>query len=269
MPASGSAPALVEKTKMQKTILILTLFATANCASAGEITVSTAMSLKNAFAEIKAGYESAHAGEKANLNLGPSGGLANQIIAGAPVDVFASASQKDMNRLREKKFLIETSGRNFATNTMILVKPANSGIQIETFHDLLKNEVGKISVGNPKTVPAGRYARQVLIDFGVWDRIKDKLVLAENVRQVLDYTYRNEVDAGIVYATDFRIRPKGLEMVATAPEKSHEPIVYPISVLRDAGNVKSAEMFVAFVMSEKGKAILAKHGFGCPPEEKP
>ncbi len=225
-----------------------------------EITVSAAMSLKDLFQEIGKLYEANHKGEKLVFNFGSSGELSRQIEAGAPVDLFASASQKDMNDLDQKGFIISSTKTDFAGNSVVLIKPVSSQIQIKSFQDILKNEVKKIAIGNPQSVPAGKYAKEVLSFLKVWDGIQDKLVFAENVRQVLDYVARNEADAGIVYSTDAAVRAKEVQVIMNA-RKSHQPVVYPIAAVKGTKHEDTAKGFIAFIISDEGNRIIQKYGF--------
>ncbi|HAM50696.1 MAG TPA: molybdate ABC transporter substrate-binding protein [Nitrospiraceae bacterium] len=230
----------------------------------GEITVSAAISLKNAFEEVGKIYEAKGGSAKVLFNFGASGDLARQIEGGAPVDVFASAAQKDMDDLDNKGVILQGSRFNFAANRVVLIVPVGSKIAAASFEGLADREVKKIAMGNPKTVPAGRYAEEVLAYYKLPPSIKEKLVFAENVRQVLDYVARGEVDAGIVYATDASTRAKEVRIVASAPEESHKPVVYSIAVLKDAKNEVAAKAFVALVLSPEGQRILEKYGFRKP-----
>ena len=230
-------------------------------AQSQEITVSAAISLKNAFEEIGKLYESKNAGTKVAFNFGASGDLAKQIEGGAPVDVFASAAQKDMDGIAQKGLILPGSRRDFAKNSVVLIQPASSKLEIKKFEDLMKPEIKKVSIGNPLTVPAGRYAQEVLTHFKLWDGIKDRLIFAENVRQVLDYAARNEADAGIVYLTDAKLREKEVRVAAIAPQESHKPVIYPLGIVKDSKNEASAKAFTALVLSEEGRKILQKYGF--------
>jgi molybdate transport system substrate-binding protein len=226
-----------------------------------EITVSAAISLKNAFEEIGKLFMEKNAGAKVIFNFGGSGDLARQIEAGAPVDVFASAARKDMDDIGRKDLLAPGSRKDFARNSVVLVKPANSIVRVDSLKDLAKGEVKRIAIGNPKTVPAGRYAEEALRHFHLWDGLKEKLVLAENVRQVLDYVARNEVDAGLVYSTDAAVRTKDVKIVEKLPPESHQPVVYPIGVIRGAKEDLLARAFVDYVISPEGQKILSQYGF--------
>jgi molybdate transport system substrate-binding protein len=229
--------------------------------SSKEIAVSAAISLKNAFEEIGKLYESKNIGTKAVFNFGASGDLMRQIEGGAPVDVFASAAQKDMDLLDQKGLIASGTRVNFAANTVVLVVPAATKTSMKSFEDLKADIMKKIALGNPKTVPAGRYAEEIFQYYKLLDAIKDKFIFTENVRQVLDYVARGEVDAGVVYATDAATRPKEVRIVATAPEQSHKPVIYPIGVVKGTKNKGAASAFIALVLSAEGKNILEKYGF--------
>jgi len=226
-----------------------------------EITISAAISLKNAFEEIGRVFKERNPGVKLVFNFGASGDLARQIEAGAPVDVFASAASKDMDDIDRKGLLAANSRKDFARNTVVLVKPVNSTIGLSSLKDLLMVEVKRIAVGNPKTVPAGRYAEEALRHFHLWDGLKEKLVFAENVRQVLDYVARNEADAGLVYSTDAAVRTKDVKIVEKLPPESHQPVVYPIGVIRGTKEDLLARAFVDSVISPEGQKILSQYGF--------
>jgi molybdate transport system substrate-binding protein len=228
---------------------------------AKEITVSAAISLQNAFEEIGRIFKGHHPEARLLFNFGASGDLARQIEAGAPVDVFASSAQKDMDDIDRKGLILSGSRTNFAGNGVVLIKPTLSSIRIESFEDLKKAEVKRIVIGNPKTVPAGRYAEEVLKSLKLRDGIMDKLVLVENVRQALDYVARNEVDAGMVYTTDAMIRSKEVRIVMKAPQGSHQPVVYPIGVVKGSKDESLARDFITFAVSGDGKDILKKYGF--------
>jgi molybdate transport system substrate-binding protein len=176
------------------------------------------------------------------------------------VDVFASAGRPQMDALASQGLLVPESRRDFARNALVLIAPAGQAGALKTFADL--NQVpGRIAIGNPKTVPAGQYARQALTRMSLWAALQSRLVLGEDVRQVLDYVSRGEVEAGIVYATDVRARAGEVRSVARAPADSHEPIVYPIAALRSSNQPEAARAFIAAVLSEEGQRRLEKFGY--------
>lgn len=224
------------------------------------LTVSAAISLKDAFDEIGRAFR-AKSGRTVNFNYGASGTLQRQIENGAPVDLFASAGERQMDEL-EKKGLIEAeTRRDFARNSLVLIVPKGAQPGIAGFADLTKPEVKKIAVGNPQTVPAGQYAEESLKNMNLRSRLTGKLILGENVRQVLEYVRRGETDAGIVYATDARTAGDGVAVVATADEKSHSPIRYPLALVRDGKRAEAAREFADFVGSGEAREILRKYGF--------
>jgi len=254
-------------TKKIALLLCLLLFAvilTARTVSAGqttEITVSAAISLKNAFEEIGKLYESQNKDSKVTFNLGASGDLMTQIKGGAPVDVFASAALKDMDELDNAGFVVKDTKTNFVANTVVLIVPSSSKITLTSFEDLKKAEIKKIAVGNPKTVPVGRYSDETFQYYKISDIIQPKLIFAENVRQVLDYVARGEVDAGVVYSTDAMVKQQEVRIIVAAPDASHKPIIYPIAVVKGTKKENAAKGFIALVTSDEGKKILSKYGF--------
>jgi molybdate transport system substrate-binding protein len=242
-------------------LLTMNFFTPVPAWSEQEITVSAAISLKNAFTDMGKIYEKSHPDVKVNFNFGASGDLIKQIQGGAPVAVFASAAQKDMDILEQEGLLIPGSRANLTANVVVLVQPKQATVKLAGFPDLAKPEVKKIAIGNPKTVPAGRYAMDVFNHYKIADATKDKLVLAENVRQVLDYVARGEVEAGLVYQTDAMTRSQEVQVVAAAPADSHKPVVYPLALVKGAANEAAAKEFVALVLSGQGQEVLQKYGF--------
>lgn len=245
-------------------VLVLTLCTGMPGSAAGapkELTVSAAISLKNAFEEIGKLYEAKSKGVKVVFNFGASGDLVRQIEGGAPVDVFASAAQKDMDDIEKKGLAVPGSRVDFAGNSVVLVIPSNTRVQIRSFEDLQSDVIKKIAAGNPKTVPAGRYAEEVFIFYQILPTIKDKLVYSENVRQVLDYVARGEVDAGVVYSTDTMVKAKDIRIVETAPNDSHRPIIYPIAAIKGTKSEALAREFISVVTAQEGQTILEKYGF--------
>lgn len=228
--------------------------------SARTITVSAAASLQDAFREIGQQYE-ARTGTRINFNFGASGALQKQIEAGAPVDVFASAGRTQMEWLASQELIAPASRRDFARNTLVLIVPADQASPLKDFADLASAAVRRVAIGNPKTVPAGQYAQQALTRLGLWSQLQPRLVLAEDVRQVRDYVARGEVEAGLVYASDVRADDPRVRVVARAPADSHDPILYPIAVVRTSKQPAAAQAFVDAVVSDEGQRSLEKYGF--------
>lgn len=218
-----------------------------------ELTISAAISLSDAFREIGDAFQNEHPDTMFYFNFGASGTLMRQIEQGADVDVFASASQKEVDTIEAKGLIISSTRTNFARNRLVIIAPS----QLEP-GKLQSPDVERIAIGNPKTVPAGYYAKTFLVNSGLYDTIEPKLVFTENVRQVMNYVELGAVDAGFVYlsdACDTGFTVSGLN------NTFYPKIVYPIAVIQDSDNTDTAKEFIEYVLSDKGQTILHKHGF--------
>jgi len=252
---------------MLVTTLVLAILAAVAipAASAQELTFSVAISMKDATEELGRRFTQSRPGVVLRYNFGSSGDLQKQIEAGAPIDLFVSAGQRQMDELEKKGLIIPATRRVFARNVLTIVKPADSRIDIARPADLLGPRITRIVVGNPKTVPAGQYAEESLRALGLWDTLKPKLVFAENVRQALDYVARGEVDAGIVYATDAAVRGREVKEAVRPPEDTYRPVTYPAAVVKDARQPALAAAFIDLLVSRDGQQVLARFGFLPPP----
>lgn len=224
------------------------------------ITVSAAASLTEAFTELETAFEDENPMIDVNYNFAGSGTLRMQIEGGAPIDVFASASQSHMNILSDQSLIDEDSRKEFAANTVVLITPVDSELDIKGSEDLTSDDVKTITIGNPETAPVGKYTVEALEEAGLWDELGSKTLLADDVKQVLVYVERGEVDAGFVYSTDAATAEEGtIEVKATLPTVT--PISYPIAVTSSSAHRNAAQEFVDFVTSEEGTAILESYGF--------
>ena len=245
--------------KMMMATVLATVSATA---SATDITVSAAASLTNAFKEIGAAYEKEHAGDKVLFNFAASDPLVQQIAKGAPVDVFASADQDAMDKADTLKLLAPASRRNFASNSLVLITPVAGTLSIKGIADLRQAGVTRVTMGNPASVPVGRYTKHALEQAGLWAAVEPKAIYGASVRQSLDYVARGEVDAGFVYATDAAVMKDKVRVAATVPTDT--PVSYPIAVIAAGPQAAAGRKFADYVLSSAGQAILAKYGFGRP-----
>jgi molybdate transport system substrate-binding protein len=165
----------------------------------------------------------------------------------------------------DKEGLIDAASRRvIAGNELVLIAPTDSRT-VGGFSDLADPKVKRIAIGEPKTVPAGQYAVQTLQSLKLHDTLKGRLIYGANVRQVLYYVERGEVDAGLVYATDAKLSGDKVRIVATADPKLHDPIEYPAVILKEAKERKSAERFLDHLSSRKAQAIFRDAGFSIPP----
>ena len=225
-----------------------------------ELNISAAVSMKDALAEIQTNYQKKAPHVKLVYNLGASGSLQKQIEQGAPADIFISAAPKQMNELEAKNLVIKATRKNLLENKLVLIAPKDSTLSISKLEDLQNDTVKQISIGETKVVPAGQYAEQALKNLGVWEKIQSKIVFAKDVRTVLTYVDTGNVDAGLVYKTDAAVSKK-VKILATAPDGSHAPIIYPAAVLTGTKNQKAAEEFLSYLAGPEGKSVFEKHGF--------
>ena len=225
-----------------------------------ELNISAAVSMKDALAEIQTNYQKKAPHVKLVYNLGASGSLQKQIEQGAPADIFISAAPKQMNELEAKNLVIKATRKNLLENKLVLIAPKDSTLSISKLEDLQNDTVKQISIGETKVVPAGQYAEQALKKLGVWEKIQSKIVFAKDVRTVLTYVDTGNVDAGLVYKTDAAASKK-VKILATAPDGSHAPIIYPAAVLTGTKNQKAAEEFLSYLAGPEGKSVFEKHGF--------
>jgi molybdate transport system substrate-binding protein len=222
------------------------------------LTVSAAASLTDAIEEIEAGYLRVHADVDVRNNFGSSGTLARQIEDGAPVDVFLSAAAKPMDDLQARGLVAAGTRVNLLRNTLVLIAPRDS--KLGGFQQLTDPAVRSIALGDPASVPAGQYGQQILASLHLLDAVRPRLVLAKDVRQVLAYVESGNADAGLVYATD-ALTSTSVRVVATAPESSHDPIVYPAAVIAHGRHEEAARAFAEYLRTPAASAVFEKHGF--------
>ena len=224
-----------------------------------ELTVSAAASLKDAMEEIKTAYQKEKTNVTITYNYGSSGSLQQQIEQGAGVDVFLSAATKQMDALKDKGLIIEDTRKDFLENKIVLVVPKDSSV-IADFKDLTTDKIKKIGLGEPKSVPVGQYAEEMLANLNILDSIKPKVVYGKDVKEVLTWVETGSADAGIVYETDAKVSDK-VKVVAKAPEGSTSPVYYPGAVIKSSKSPDAAKDFINFIYSSKSKPIFEKYGF--------
>jgi molybdate transport system substrate-binding protein len=227
---------------------------------ADTITVGVAISFKEAVGEIAAAYK-ADTGESVEFTFGSSGQLMAQIRNGAPIDAFISAADKQVDDLLKEKLVDPASRRVVAGNLLVLIVPANAKSAPRDFSELADAKWKRVAIGEPRTVPAGQYAMQALRAAKVADALGERLIYGSNVRQVLDYVERGEVDAGVVYATDAKQAGEKARVVATADTAWHEPIVYPAVIVAASKKAGAARRFLDYLAGEKARKVLEGKGF--------
>ena len=244
---------------LKRSLVACLLAGLASAAMAGEITVSAAASLTNAFKDIAQGYESAHPDSKVLLNFGASGALLQQMAKGAPVDVFASADQETMDAAQQQGLVRAADRQDFVRNALVVVAPMDAKAPPAALKDLVGPGVARVALALPASVPVGRDGKQGLEAAGLWGAVLPKVINTTNVRQSLDYVARGEVDAGFVYATDAALMKDKVKTAFAVP--LDRAILYPIARTAASGNATEAAAFIAYVRSPTGQAILARYGF--------
>jgi molybdate transport system substrate-binding protein len=231
-----------------------------------QLTISAAASLKDSLTEITQLYNQANANITIRNNFASSGALQQQIENGAPVDVFFAAAAKQMNELEKKNLILLDTRRNLLSNRLVLIVPTNTGVptnaeDVTSLDSLTKlDDIKRIAIGDPRSVPVGQYTEQALKKSAVWEQVQSKLVLGNNVRQVLQFVESGNAQAGVVYATDAKTSNK-VKIVQIINADLHEPILYPIAVLQKSENQAIAKAYVQFLTGTTAKLIFEKYGF--------
>ena len=224
-----------------------------------ELNISAAASLKEAMGEIQTEYQKVKPNITLTVNFGSSGSLQQQIEQGAPCDLFISAGQSQMKALDEKSLLLENTKKDLVKNDLVLVGPKDTNIS--GLSDLSTDKVKKIAVGEPKSVPAGKYADEVLQNLGIKDAISSKLVFAKDVKEVLAWSTSGNTEVGFVYKSD-ALSSNSAKIIETVPEDKHSPIKYPVGVIKASKNPDEAKAFEDFLFTDTCKKIFEKYGYG-------
>jgi molybdate transport system substrate-binding protein len=225
-----------------------------------DLAVSAAISMKDGLSDAGHLFEQ-KTGDHLTFNFLASGPLMKQIEEGAPVDVFISAAHKQMDDLNAANLIDAATERVVAKGELVMIVPADEKDAPISFAELDSPKCKRLAIGEPKSVPAGDYAMQTLRSLNLADKLEDRLVTAANVRQVLDYVERGEVDAGLVYRTDAQSSNGKVRIVAVADESTHQPIEYPGAVIKSSKEHDEALHFLEFLTSTEGEDALTRHGF--------
>jgi molybdate transport system substrate-binding protein len=223
-----------------------------------EILVAAAASLKNPMEELQKLYKEKYPNVEITFTFGSSGSLEQQIEQGAPVDVFVSAASKQMDALVDKKLILEQTRTDILENKIVLIVPKDSKLGITSFEDITK--ANKIALGDPDSVPAGEYAKEVLTHLQLFEKIEDRTTYAKDVTEVLTWVSMENADAGIVYTTD-AISSKDVLVVAEAPEGSYSKVIYPAAVVKETKEETAAREFLSFLSLKEAQKVFEKYGF--------
>ncbi len=226
-----------------------------------EINLAAAASLKNVYDEkLIPMFEQKYPGVKVTPTYASSGDLQSQIENGLEADVFMSAANKQMNALANKSLINNDTNVQFLENKVVLIVPKDSSANISSFDDLKKVN-GTIAIGDPASVPAGQYGKEVLTNLGIWNATESKMSLGTSVTAVLNQVAEGSADCGIVYATDAKSNDK-VKVVCEAPEGSLKtPVIYPVAELKNPKHPEAAKAFMEFLKTKEAKDVFVEYGF--------
>ncbi len=253
------------------TFLLLSTLAAGSCTRrpSGELLVFAAASLTDVL-QAQAARFTADQGvplSSIRFHFHASNTCALQIRQGAPADLFISADDAVLLGMMQAGMLTRGGYRQLVSNRLVLITPARHSSPIHAMGDLAQAGWRRLAIGNPESVPAGRYARSALQSLGLWDAVSGRLLLAEQVRQALLYVETGEADAGIVFLTDAS-SVKEVEIVEVIPPQHTPPILYSGGVLRTARDPGAARAFLRFLTSDAAAEIWRRFGFP-PVTERP
>jgi molybdate transport system substrate-binding protein len=255
----GNPAAALPHALLRLTTALLLVFLSTACGQRGEITVYAPASLTDAMEEAASTYKK-ETGVQVDLRFGGSGFLATEIEHGAPADVFIAADIRWFDLLVAKGLIVRETSVVLAWNRLVVVVPRSSLASIPETHNALPI-LDRIAIGDPEYVPAGRYTAQALKQPGAWEVLEGKFVFTHDVRAALALVERNEVDGGVVYATDAKQSDK-VQIAFELPERSHDPIVYPGAVLVGAPHPEAGKAFMTFLSGAGGREIFRSFGLG-------
>jgi len=223
------------------------------CSSfAGVIRLSAALGTKELINHEVKLFTSFYGSDRVICNFSSSGRLAAQIEAGAPADIYISASKFWMNYLVKKGFIVPDSAKPFASTDLVLVVPLNSRISSIT-------EAKRIAIGN-RLAPVGRYAIETLKNLGIYKKLKGRFIYAPTVRQISVWVMTGNADAGIIYYSDYVKFKDRLKLLKVFPENLHEPITFWVGIVKGTKNSYSAKMFEQFILNTSD-SVFRKFGF--------
>lgn len=241
--------------------------------SRGEISVYAAASLRDAMAELAPLLEQ-RLGTRLTVNLGSSGDLARQIIAGEQADVFLSADEQEMDRLADLELVEADTRRDFLTNQLVVIEPFEQRPDWHTnfpppfaAEQLAQPVIARLSLANVETVPAGRYAKAWLERCGVWPRVAERVLPGINVRAALAAVESGAAEAGVVYRSD-AARTERVRVVYAVPRDAGPEIVYPRAMLRSARQPALAREVLEFIDGDEAAKLFERHGFEVLPRSR-
>ncbi|MEM8588439.1 MAG: molybdate ABC transporter substrate-binding protein [Pseudomonadota bacterium] len=250
--------------RLRGTALALCVGITWLPARADDVTVFAAASLTDALTEVSAVFEE-ETGHSVDVVFASSSTLARQIESGAPADVFISASPAWMDYLDDQGLIDPPTRRDLLVNTLVLIAPSDQAEPLDLPEQLPEalGPDGRLAIGDPDHVPAGIFAAEALLSLGLWDALADRTARTGSVRAALALVERGEAPLGIVYATDAEITDR-VAIVATFPEDSHQPIVYPVAQVAEPGTPagdRVVQTYLRYLAGDDAAEVFRDHGF--------
>ena len=226
-----------------------------------EVNLAAAASLKNAYdKDLIPMFEKKYPGVKVTPTYASSGDLQTQIENGLKTDVFMSAANKQMNALINESLIDNDTNVQLLENKVVLIVPKDSKLNITSFDDL-KNVNGTIAIGDPESVPAGQYAKEALVNLGLWNDTESKMSLGTDVTAVLNQVAQGSADCGIVYSTDAKSNDD-VKVVCEAPDNALKtPVIYPVAITKDPDHPEAAKAFLDFLQTKEAKDVFVDYGF--------
>lgn len=246
------------------TIGVLVLFmvlpgCTQEAQKQAELNVYAAISLTDALGEIGTAF-TAENGVKIFYNFAASTTLQRQLEKGATADVFISASPRQVVALETNGLLEAESRKDLLTNRLVLVSDESAGISMETLTNLAVPEISRVAIGHPNIVPAGTYAKEALVHFGLWETLQSKFVFGTDVRATLAYVTAGNADVAIVYKTDTTLTRR-IKVLYQLPSEAYTSIIYPAVIMKGSPHKQLARRFMTYLHSMESGKVFEKHGF--------
>lgn len=223
------------------------------------ITVSAASSLRPALLSIEKRFETEYPFIDVHYNFGGSGSLTQQILNGAPVDVFISADNLNANRLLQNNRVAPPWPQMLLKNRLVLIAQKET-LQASGLNALTDGNTRSIAIGNPKSVPAGTYAMEAFDHFDLTSKIASNCIYTKDVLQILTYVKNGHTDLGVVYLSD-ALSTDGIHILFEFPATAHRPIRYPVTVVNGTQTTEQAALFAQYLFNAENKPIFKNHGF--------
>lgn len=223
------------------------------------ILVAAASSMEPSLEQIKTLFQKEYTGITLKGTYDSSGKLQTQIEQGMDADIFISAAMKQMSTLKDKGLVDKDSISELLENKVVLIVPKNSKGNITGFDNILNAK--QIAIGDPVSVPAGQYAKEVFDNLGIYSKVMERASLGTNVTEVLNWVSEGSADAGVVYATDAASSNK-VTIVEEAPHGSlKQQVIYPIGIVSTSKKKEAAKLYINYLKSEEAKKTFKKYGF--------